>query len=204
MNRNHSRIQGFTLIELVVTLVVLAILLAIALPSFTTAINNNHVASASNTLLADISYARTEAIDRGTDVSICPSSTGQTCTGGTAYDTGWLVYTYTAGNAVVSTAYDNTSATNVVLRYTTAQRGVSIQTESTVPIISFGPQGEMKPDTTESSFVTCSTSGTGGTAQSTATVPGVWLTILGSGSAYNQPWPVGTACTGPAPASSTG
>ena len=93
--------KGFSLVELMVALAVAAILLVAAGPSFRDAIRRNKVSSASNALLADIAYARSEAINRGNVVSICPSSDQATCTGnGKAYENGWLVYTYQAGKGV--------------------------------------------------------------------------------------------------------
>ena len=71
---------GFTLLELMVTLAVASILAVIALPSFRDLLRKNQVSSANNALLADLSYARSEAITRGNIVSICPSSDGATCT----------------------------------------------------------------------------------------------------------------------------
>jgi len=197
MNYIGARIRGFTLIELMVTLTVMTILLVLAVPSITTTIHRNEVSSASNALIADLTYARAEAIDRGTDVSICPSSTGTSCTDGTAYETGWLVYTYTSG-AVINADYNGTKTSNVILRHTTTQTGVSIQSENAIDI-TFGPQGEMKKDGTESAFDVCYSTGSGVLGQSTTTVPGVWLTVEGSGSTISQSLAAGTSCTGPSP-----
>jgi type IV fimbrial biogenesis protein FimT len=202
MIRTRSLLRGFSLIELMVAITVAAILTVIAVPSFTNAIRGNRISSASNALLADLSYARAEAVTRGTDVSMCPSADGKTCTGSTAYDTGWLVYTYTNGKAVASTAYDSSSVNNTILRYTTARTGVSIQSQD-AKIIGFGSQGQTLPiasTPTRFAFVTCFRTGTTGTGQSTTANLGVQLTVSGSGSVSNINWPVGTACTAPVPA----
>ena len=92
-----------------VTLCVMVILLVTAVPLINTTIEKNDVTSASNTLLADLDYARSEAVSRGTYVSICPSTNGSTCTTSTTYDTGWLIYTYSS-SPVVGTAYNNTKS----------------------------------------------------------------------------------------------
>lgn len=75
--RHHAvSSQGFTLIELMVTLAVAAILLAIATPSFTSIINSNRLASAANEMVAVIQTARMEAVRRNTTVSVCAGCDG--------------------------------------------------------------------------------------------------------------------------------
>lgn len=188
------RQRGFSLLELMVTITVAGILLAIAVPNFRDVIRRNQVSSASNELLAAMSYARTEAITRGQLVSICPSADGAACTaGGKAYEPGWLVYTYPAGAASANKAY--VAADDVLLRATSSRPGVSIQ-EGSGAVITFGQQGQLRPNT-PLAFVTCTRSGSSGTGESTTTVPGVGLVVNASGSVTNKPWAAGDACTPP-------
>lgn len=70
---------GFTLIELAVTIAVLAILLAIASPSFETLINQNRLGAASNQVIATLQTARVEAIRQNRKVMICDSADGAQC-----------------------------------------------------------------------------------------------------------------------------
>jgi len=81
-NRSH----GFTLMELMVTLAIAAIILGIAAPSFSQFLRNNRLTSAANDLLTAIQNARTEAIKRQQSVSICPTANPTavepTCAGG--------------------------------------------------------------------------------------------------------------------------
>lgn len=89
---------GFSLVELMVTIAVAAILLAIAAPSFTQVIADNRAASAANDLLASLQFARSEAVKRARPVSLCPSNDGQTCvSGGTSWQEGWIVFTFLSG-----------------------------------------------------------------------------------------------------------
>jgi len=76
------KIRGFTLIELIVTMTVALILISIAFPSFRTLTKNSRMAAQVNDLIADLSYARSEAIKRRSNVAICTSSDGATCSGG--------------------------------------------------------------------------------------------------------------------------
>ncbi len=194
MNSQRRRQHGFSLLELLATITIVGILLAIAVPSFRDVIRRNQVSSASNELLAAMSYARTEAISRGQIVSICPSADGAKCTvGGKAYEPGWLVYTYPAGAASANKAY--ASATDILLRATGARAGVSVQ-EKGGTVITFGQQGQLRPNT-PLAFVTCARSGSSGTGESTTAAPGVNLVVNASGSVTNKPWAVGAACTPP-------
>ncbi|WP_434031441.1 GspH/FimT family pseudopilin [[Pseudomonas] boreopolis] len=86
------RIGGFTLVELMVTVVVLAILSAIAYPSFQGVIRSNRVVTTSNELLASLALARSEAIKGIGAAGVCSSLDGATCATGTDWSGGWLVW----------------------------------------------------------------------------------------------------------------
>jgi type IV fimbrial biogenesis protein FimT len=74
---------GFTLIELMVVIAIIAIGLGIAAPSVRNLTLNARMSAQANDLLADLALARTEAIKRNVRVAMCSSSTGLACTGGT-------------------------------------------------------------------------------------------------------------------------
>lgn len=84
--------MGFSLIELMVTIAVLAILVAVALPSFTHTIRNNQFQALQDSLLSAFQFARSEAINRNSAVSICPSVNGQSCSGNANWNNGWIIY----------------------------------------------------------------------------------------------------------------
>ncbi len=178
-----TRSRGFSLLELMITITVMAILLAIAVPSFRDVVHRNQVSSASNALLASVNYARGEAITRGQLVSMCPGDQASGCaSGGTVYDQGWIVYTYPAGAASANQAY--AAASSILLRSTDPQSNVSIQAKSGT-IITFGQQGQLRPST-PLVFATCYRSGSSGTGTITSKVPGVQLDVNGSGSATSK------------------
>jgi len=93
-----KRSRGFTLIELMITLVLAAIILTLAVPGFQDIIRNNRAATQANELVTALSLARSEAVKRGARVSLCPSADQASCTGGTDWSNGWIVFLDTAAN----------------------------------------------------------------------------------------------------------
>lgn len=84
--------SGFTLLELMITLSVAAILLAVGVPGFQDFIRNNRRASEVNNLIATLQVARSESITRNRRVGVCPTSNGTACVASTTWETGWLVF----------------------------------------------------------------------------------------------------------------
>lgn len=81
---------GFSLIELLVTIAIVAILLAVAFPSFEGSMRTNRLATTTNELLASVALARTEAIKNTRGAGICASADGLDC--GDDWNAGWLVW----------------------------------------------------------------------------------------------------------------
>ena len=83
--------RGFTLVELMVALSVAAILLAIAIPSFTEITLSSKLRSMANDLVASAILARSEAIKRNALVTLCASSNGTSCAGSGDWELGWII-----------------------------------------------------------------------------------------------------------------
>jgi type IV fimbrial biogenesis protein FimT len=98
-NRPLSRLAGFTLIEMMVTISLLAIILGLAVPDLRAYIINSRLTSQINDVVADISLARSEAATRGALVTICVSEDLETCKNdGDAWQSGRIVFVDTNSN----------------------------------------------------------------------------------------------------------
>jgi type IV fimbrial biogenesis protein FimT len=97
----HKRlVRGLTLIELMITIALLVIVLAIGVPSFQGAINSSRLSAAANELSAAVQLARAEAIKRNRSVVLCRSATLAACAADDTWP-GWLVFADGNGNGVV-------------------------------------------------------------------------------------------------------
>jgi len=98
--RDMNRKRGFTLIELMVTLAVAAILLTVGVPAFQEMLRNNRAATHANEFLTALNFTRSEAIKRGRNISLCPSS-NQTACGGANWAVGWIAFVDADNDGVV-------------------------------------------------------------------------------------------------------
>lgn len=96
--------RGFTIIELIVAVALLAVLTGFAVPAFTAVINNNRLAGASNELAAALQSARIEAVRRGQRVIVCSTVNGTGCAAADAQWTGWLSFVDEDGNSSPQTS----------------------------------------------------------------------------------------------------
>ncbi len=96
------REQGFTAIELMIGVVLAAILLALAAPSFTSTIERNQLSSNINELIATLQYARSESIRRSQRITLCRSDNATNCSG-TGYEEGWIVFVDNNANLSLDT-----------------------------------------------------------------------------------------------------
>ncbi|HEX8989347.1 MAG TPA: GspH/FimT family pseudopilin [Rhodocyclaceae bacterium] len=137
--------KGFTLIELMVTLIIVAILAVIAVPSFVEYTTYSKISADTNSIVSDLMVARSEAVKRGMPVTICPSTDGTTCTTGAgAWSQGRIVFVDRAVRGTV----DGTGATadsNFILRTATAPNGNTLSLSSANDYLSFNSDGSGYP-----------------------------------------------------------
>jgi type IV fimbrial biogenesis protein FimT len=84
-------VRGFTLIELMIAVTILAILLGMAVPSFNNAVLGGKLSAFSSDLVASTQIARSEAIKRNQVVQVCASSNGTTCGSSGGWEAGWII-----------------------------------------------------------------------------------------------------------------
>lgn len=81
-SRPIRRARGITLLELLITISISVVVLAIGVPAFSELVAKNRITTAMNSFIGDLQFARSEAIKRGEQVQLCMSTDGSTCTGG--------------------------------------------------------------------------------------------------------------------------
>lgn len=106
-----------------VTVAIVAILAAIAFPSFEATMRSNRVATTTNELIASFALARSEALRSPGGARVCTSTNGTTCTG-TAWEQGWIVWIDIDGSG----GAPNTAAGDRVVRFSQAKPGIAITT----------------------------------------------------------------------------
>lgn len=98
--KNGTRNKGYSLVELMVTLAILGIALAIAVPSVRDYFANARRLTVTNNLVGDLAYARMEAIRRGQLVTVCGGSDG-VCVMDNNWSGGRIVFVDPNGNGLV-------------------------------------------------------------------------------------------------------
>lgn len=120
----RTRAAGFTLIEMMITLVVVVVLLGIAAPSFQKIIANQRIKTASFDLFSALTYARSEAIKRNAPTALRPGASADG-----AWTTGWRVV--------------DAAAPTVPLRSWAAVPNLTIAESSSAPTVGYGRDGRL-------------------------------------------------------------
>ncbi len=153
--RQQAQLRGFSLVELMFVLAISAILISIAVPSFTGTLERSKVSGTVNLFLDSVDLVRSEAIGRNRITVMCrtndatanPSSCSTALSAGVPandWGSGWLIYSKPS-NATVPTAFD--PATDTLIRRvipsgagTPGPRAV-IEWATTTEFLAVGPQG---------------------------------------------------------------
>lgn len=92
---------GFTLVEALSVIAILAVIMAIGVPSYRSVTTSSRVSTEVNTLLGDLQFARSQALKQGQPVTACVSVAGATCSSSTLWQSGWIVFSDPNANGTV-------------------------------------------------------------------------------------------------------
>ena len=139
----HARAaDGFTLLELLITIAIAAIILSLAAPSFRAMLMNNRLTAQADGLTTVLHYARNTALSQSIKVQVCPVGAFNSTTCGASWGSGWMVVSDPTGTPTLLQSRQ-TPAGNPVL-------------SSTAASVVFDPRGLA---TTLSSFKVCDSRG---------------------------------------------
>lgn len=135
---------GFTILELMVAIAVLAILAGVGVPSFREFLRNSRMTAAANDIITDFSLARSESVKRRVAVTLCKSQNGTSCdTTATDPFRSWIVFVDDADPAVVAATDGNgvVDANETVLRRRTIADTINVYTNANARLAIFQPTG---------------------------------------------------------------
>src|SRR5690348_1891023 len=130
------RARGFTLVELMVTVAVAAVLLMIAVPSFNSIINANRLSTAANEIVGALNVARMEAIKRNAGTQFCSDLAGNNNT-----DTLGAACNGTQGGPGAVVALTNGTPATVQVRTSSAALTLPVQLSGNIAAIRYTSQG---------------------------------------------------------------
>jgi type IV fimbrial biogenesis protein FimT len=138
----QRELMGVTLMECLIALAIMAILSVLAVPSFRDLLARRTVLVTAEALVDDLRFARTEALKRGGQVSVCSSTNGLECSQSAVWVEGWIVFVDGGTTALVD-------GSDEILRVQTRQSGMA-SIESDNPAndknsFSFRPTGMASP-----------------------------------------------------------
>lgn len=140
---SKARARGFTVIELMVTLAVAAIVISMAVPSFQSVVNGNKLAAGANELMASLQAARMEAIRRGQRAGVCFSTktnSGVDATCSNANVDGWIAFVDANGDG------DFDKAGDTLIRVSTLGAGVVVSANPALGGVVVGKPIIFRPD----------------------------------------------------------
>lgn len=129
--------RGFTLVEVMIAVAIMAILLGIAIPNLQDATLSSKLSTIANNLTGSALLARSEAGKRNTNITLCVSTNGTSCTTG-GWEQGWIVMCKTANATTCDSAG---SGSIVILHQKAAPNGFKVTEASSANTVIFDSTG---------------------------------------------------------------
>lgn len=134
------RASGFTLLEMMVTLGIAAILIGLAVPSATAFIANNRMVSQVNTMVGMLNAARVEAIAQRRTVTVCGSADGVSCDG--TWTANWIAFIDRDADGTIDISAPAAATDDVVIRRAAVENRITVALlPNTRTNIQFNSQG---------------------------------------------------------------
>ena len=114
-SKKANKIRAFTLIELLMSVAIVGILLAVSLPNFQDTIESMNTNSQIKMLMTTLNLARSEAVRTGANIAVCASDDGLDCTAD-AWSEGWLVFFDSNGDVDGDVGSVDEGAGDVIIR----------------------------------------------------------------------------------------
>ena len=133
--------------ELLITIAIAAILVAVAVPSFKNSLLRNSVEAKQRALQSDLSLARTEAVSRGKTVAVCGSDDGTSCSSSSDWSSGWIAFV-DDGSGTGATAGDgDRDGDEEIIRFhgDASDNAINLKDSggSTQNVLAFNPRGHL-------------------------------------------------------------
>jgi type IV fimbrial biogenesis protein FimT len=129
----HTKQSGFTLLELMIVITLMAVIMGFGLPNLQDFVRNSRMSSSANDIISDFNFARSEAVKRRVPVTLCKSEDGAACDDDdTDPFNRWLVFVDDADPALVEgTDGDGViDAGEVILRDRELPESITVTTDT--------------------------------------------------------------------------
>jgi type IV fimbrial biogenesis protein FimT len=131
---------GFTIYELLITLLVIGVILSIGIPGMSEFTQNSRISSVSNDLHSSFLLARSEAARAKANVTICSSANSMAANAqcdGSPFDDGWIIFVDVDGDIAVGAP----AVEPVLRRHGPIPDAIDITTNAGAAFFSFAPTG---------------------------------------------------------------
>ena len=133
---------GFTIIEMIITVALLAVMLAVAVPGFANFFQSNNLATTSNRFVSSIMLTRSEAVSRNATVIMCNTNAANTqCATNGLWESGWAVWVDLDNGGL-----SDIDANELIQTEEAMPAGYTLRATTYSNIITFAPTGEASGD----------------------------------------------------------